>query len=314
MVKDIEQIINDLGYIMIESYLSKKGSIRKVVIQDKIGYKYDVQLPNLQSPRGISFVHKGNPYSLENISLWLCLKRNDFTLGENRVYLCATKKLNFYHSVCREYFQMSWNSMSRGVGCPVCSGRQIFKYNSLAYKFPQIAREWHPTKNGELTADKVAYGSHKKVWWICPNGHEYLSSIGNRTNIDSGCKQCADEKKESKLALELKQWAKSNFKNVKIEYTVFRNPLTKHYLPYDIYIPLYDESDLQGLYIEIHGIQHYKFIPYWHKTEKEFEDSKYRDKLKKDFAKKYGQYIEIDLRKIKNVEDAIKHVLSKINP
>lgn len=38
-----------------------------------------------------------------------------------------------------------------------------FVDNSLAILFPQLAKEWHPTKNGLLTPDDVIAGSSKKA-------------------------------------------------------------------------------------------------------------------------------------------------------
>ena len=48
----------------------------------------------------------------------------------------------------------------------------IDKEKSLAYRFPELSKEWHPTKNGDLTPYDVTVGSHKKVWWICSKGHK----------------------------------------------------------------------------------------------------------------------------------------------
>jgi hypothetical protein len=36
----------------------------------------------------------------------------------------------------------------------------------LLQKRPEIAKEWHPTKN-VLTPDNVVSGSNKKAWWKC---------------------------------------------------------------------------------------------------------------------------------------------------
>ena len=36
--------------------------------------------------------------------------------------------------------------------------------NRLSIKFPDLVKEWHTIKNGELTPNKVSYESHKKVW------------------------------------------------------------------------------------------------------------------------------------------------------
>ena len=48
---------------------------------------------------------------------------------------------------------------------------------SLQNRFPEIAAEWHPTKNAPLTAKEVTYGSNKIVWWQCQKvkNHIYQS-------------------------------------------------------------------------------------------------------------------------------------------
>lgn len=63
--------------------------------------------------------------------------------------------------------------------------------NSLLSKYPQIAKEWHPTLNGELRPDEVTYGSKKKVWWKCVKGHDYDMPINKRTLRGSNCPICS---------------------------------------------------------------------------------------------------------------------------
>ena len=55
---------------------------------------------------------------------------------------------------------------------------------SVAETHPEIAQQWHSTKNGDLTPNDVSYGSDKKVWWKCPEGddHEWISSVQKRTS------------------------------------------------------------------------------------------------------------------------------------
>ena len=62
---------------------------------------------------------------------------------------------------------------------------------SLASEFPDIANEWHPTKNGDLTPDRIAPHSNKKVWWLCPNGHDYIKTVDQRTGRGYGCSYCS---------------------------------------------------------------------------------------------------------------------------
>lgn len=68
------------------------------------------------------------------------------------------------------------------------------KENSLAVKYPELAKEWHPTANGKLTPENFSVGTHKKVIWICPLGHDYPASISHRVNDGTGCPYCAGKK------------------------------------------------------------------------------------------------------------------------
>ena len=70
--------------------------------------------------------------------------------------------------------------------------------HSLARLYPEIAKEWHPTKNGNLTPEQVSYGSHMKVWWLCPNGHDYNCIIKDRTGKGVGCRYCKTNKNNTK--------------------------------------------------------------------------------------------------------------------
>ena len=65
---------------------------------------------------------------------------------------------------------------------------KLTKDYNLEVLYPEIAKEWHPTKNGDLKPNEVLPGSAKKVWWKCENNHEYFAHI--RVQTKSGCKKC----------------------------------------------------------------------------------------------------------------------------
>ena len=67
------------------------------------------------------------------------------------------------------------------------------KKNSLATKNPELAKEWHPTKNGRIKPDMVTYSSAKKIWWLCNKGHDFLATIANRRR-GNGCPYCSDKR------------------------------------------------------------------------------------------------------------------------
>jgi hypothetical protein len=79
----------------------------------------------------------------------------------------------------------------KGVGCPVCANKKVQSgFNDVATTNPSLAAEWHPTKNGDITSRDVTEGSGKKYWWICDEGHEWSSTVANRS-WGQGCPVCA---------------------------------------------------------------------------------------------------------------------------
>lgn len=92
-----------------------------------------------------------------------------------------------------------WQSVIRnrvkGSLCPYCSGKKATLENCLATLKPEIAAEWHPSLNKDLTAYDVTVGSAKKVWWKCNKNSEHVweSVIQNRVT-NTNCPFCAKKK------------------------------------------------------------------------------------------------------------------------
>jgi predicted nucleic acid-binding Zn-ribbon protein len=99
---------------------------------------------------------------------------------------------------CGHAWQARVSSRTHGHGCPACAGRKTGQLksqpaagDSLAERFPEVAAEWHPRLNGDLTPDLVGYASNKKVRWLCARcGHEWEIQVANRTR-GSSCRRCA---------------------------------------------------------------------------------------------------------------------------
>jgi hypothetical protein len=93
----------------------------------------------------------------------------------------------------------NWNAQCTNrtigkTGCPYCSGRIARNDNCLLTKNPELAKEMHPIKNGEINAQNIAYKSGKKVWWKCKKGHEWKTSPLGRCNGKSNCPYCGGKK------------------------------------------------------------------------------------------------------------------------
>jgi transposase-like protein len=103
-------------------------------------------------------------------------------------------------SDCNNSWLAKVNSRTKmGAGCPKCAFERgatarrlssISKTGSLLMTHPDIAKEWHPSKNNGLTANEVTKSHGKKVWWRCPKGHEYQAKPQNRTYGGTACPLC----------------------------------------------------------------------------------------------------------------------------
>jgi hypothetical protein len=80
----------------------------------------------------------------------------------------------------------------QSTGCPFCANRRLTPASSLAARFPSIAAEWHPTRNGRLRPDRVVAGTHHRAWWQCPRdpAHVWQAPVARRTGSGSGCRWC----------------------------------------------------------------------------------------------------------------------------
>jgi hypothetical protein len=158
-------------------------------------------------------------------------------------------------------------------------------------------------KFGKLIVIKKIGIKRKLVLWEC------LCDCGNVVNVIGAYLRNGETKScgclnESSIANELKQYCIKNHGAIP-EYKTVKNPETNFYLPFDIYVP-------NNIFIEVNWLQHYEFIPRFHIDQEGFEHDKKLDRIKKKYAKKNGLYIEIDLRKVKTIEDAIIIIEKKI--
>lgn len=116
-----------------------------------------------------------------------CLKPTDITAGCNKkaIWMC-----DHGHK-----WLATIASRKQGNGCPYCSKKLVDHSNCLSITHPELAKQWHPANNPNITPDEVVAGSGIKVWWKCPadDDHEWKTSVNKRT-LGRGCPYCAGQK------------------------------------------------------------------------------------------------------------------------
>ena len=102
--------------------------------------------------------------------------------------------------VCKKGHSWKAEVKSRvcGNGCKYCAGQAFTPERALSVKYPDIAKEWDHIRNGNITPEQETYGSHRKVFWICPKcSRSYATRIYNRV-AGKGCCYCCHNPKPSK--------------------------------------------------------------------------------------------------------------------
>lgn len=82
---------------------------------------------------------------------------------------------------------------SRSGDCPFCALAVVSATTNVAATHPNVAREWHPTKNAPHVPNPrhVINTARAAVWFQCRVGHEWRDIVAKRCSDDPGCPYCA---------------------------------------------------------------------------------------------------------------------------
>jgi hypothetical protein len=149
-----------------------------------------------------SLVHPDGRNSMMNTKPDLAL---DFHLTKNGditpldIFASTHKKFWWLCSTCEHEWKAERSS---GQKCPACINLVVHSrgINSMRKTHPNLAQEFHPTKNGKMNPDNTLAKSDKKIWWVCttisknPCGNEWLNTGRKRSSQQQGCNVCVGKK------------------------------------------------------------------------------------------------------------------------
>ena len=197
------------------THASRTGGIQNPLLLAEWDYERNEALPSQHSPQSNKYAY------------WICSK-------------------------CGYRYRSKINNRSNGRKCACCSNKVVLPgINDLATTHPQLAKEWHPTKNMPLTPEQVTYGKGKKVWWVCSEGHEYPATILHRASGGTNCPICNSGRQTSFAEQAVYYYVQKVFPDAINRYT----DIFDKGMELDIYIPS------MKLGIEYDGMA-------WHKADK----------------------------------------------
>ena len=130
------------------------------------------------------------------VALWDAVKNGKLTPNEVTPY---SHKRVWWKCAKGHEWQAIIGNVNRGHGCPACgkgehaTRKAILRRGSLESRYPEIAAQWHPTKNAGLLPNQVSSRCDKKVWWLCSCGHEWVARVAGRS-AGFGCPACGLKK------------------------------------------------------------------------------------------------------------------------
>lgn len=140
--EEVKYNLHNLGYeLLSKEYLDNR---QKLLLKDVEGYLYLAQYSNLAFGKCPDKVSKYNPYTIQNIKLWLKLNNKQFKLISD-TYINNSKNLKWkcLNPECGDPFENNWGNISQGRGCPFCrkhriANKRILKVNAKISRLKDI--------------------------------------------------------------------------------------------------------------------------------------------------------------------------------
>lgn len=260
----IEKEVEKRGYKLLNKCVN---SSTKMILQDVEEYLYVIRWGGFQQGNNLKKFHKSNPYTIQNIKLWMKTNAIGYELLSTE-YINNHTKLLFKCPKGHE-FEMTWSNFQKGQRCSVCSGREITSETCIATTDPWMVKFF---KNKE---DAYTHRSRSgaKIPVVCPYcGREkemMISNIYKRKDIACICGDGISYSEKFIISI---------LDQLKIKYIREYSPKWSIDKKYDFYLENYN------CIIECHGGQHYNnhgFNTCGGRTLKEEQDN---DKYKKELA------------------------------
>lgn len=175
------------------------GSSKKVWWKCKNGHEWEavihtrvkgVGCPYCMGKKAIQGVNDFATLYPEMLKEWDYEENDKLGIKPNELLVGSIKKVYWICSKGHKYDRSIYDRLHGRGNCPYCGNRKVLQgYNDLATTNPELLKDWDYEENDKLgiKPNEITNGGKEKVWWKCEKGHEYKSSIVNRTKSKGTC-------------------------------------------------------------------------------------------------------------------------------
>lgn len=211
-----------------------------------------------------------------------------FALNKGGILLSTSYKDNktklYWKCINNHTWEANWSKVNCGnTWCPTCAGN---KASSI------IDLQKHANSKQGLLLSTVYKNNNTALLWQCNNKHIWKATWDSIHHMNSWCPTCASLKNERRIRQELENIFNFSFTKTTIYYKNNR-------YQFDGY------NEDHKIAFEYHGIQHYIYPNYWHKTEIDFLNAQQRDRNKEQYCIENGIRLLIVPYTNKNINEVI---------
>jgi len=130
-IDTVRKEFTDRGYIPLFTEYTRNTD--KLLAKTAEGYRILTSYVNFKQRETPCKFGKGNPYTIENIKIWLSINNKSIELLDDK-YINNSTKLKMKCLIHNEIFYMDWSKIKDGSKCPICSRETISGENSKFWK------------------------------------------------------------------------------------------------------------------------------------------------------------------------------------
>ena len=291
--KKIKELTNG-QYLLLGNYFNSKTKM--LVKHSLCGNEYEVKWESFN--RGSRCPKCSGTDKLNNKEV--DKRMFELTNGEYvRVgnYVNSKTRMLVKHNVCKNEYEVKWNSFQQGSRCPKCSGND--KLNN-----EEVDKRMYELTNGEYVRIGEYFNAKTRILVkhsLCGNTYEVTWD-----NFKQGyrCPKCNESKGEKEISnilnsLNIKYTSQKRFPECKYKRT----------LPFDFYV----SNKKSKLLIEFDGKQHFESVDIFG-GDNGLRVTQVRDEIKNDFAlSKNIPLLRIPYTEQDNIKQILTNKLKELN-